>query len=47
MTREEQIADLEARAKARRGKPGFNENVREIDAMIAELKSQREGPLGD
>jgi hypothetical protein len=47
MTVEEQIADLEARAKARRGKPGFSENVRELDALIAELKSQREAQSGD
>jgi hypothetical protein len=46
MTVEEQIADLEARAKARRGKPGFSENVRELDALIAELKSQREAQSG-
>lgn len=50
MTREEiqgQIDDLERRAKARRGKPGFGENVREIEAIIAELRGQLEAASGD
>jgi hypothetical protein len=31
---------LEAKARARRGQPGFAENVAEIDARIAEIDAQ-------
>lgn len=42
-TIEKEIADLEARVKARRGKPGFGENVRAIDARLAELREALNG----
>lgn len=40
MAREEKIATLKAKAKARKGQPGFAQNVREIEARIAELEAQ-------
>lgn len=39
MTREEEIAALKAKLKARRDRPGFAANVAEIEARIAELEA--------
>jgi len=44
MTRDEEIAALEARLKAREGRPGFKANVEAIRKRLAELK---EGAGGD
>jgi hypothetical protein len=41
MTPEEEIAILKAKLKARDGKQGYEANVREIKARLAEL--EREG----
>lgn len=40
MTREEEIAILKAKLKAREGRPGFEANLREIKARIAELEAK-------
>jgi hypothetical protein len=40
MTREEEIAALKAKLKARQGKTGFKANVAEIEAHIATLEAQ-------
>lgn len=40
MTREQEIADLKAKLRARKGKPGFKANVDAIKARIAELEGQ-------
>lgn len=37
---EEAIAALEAKLKARRDRPGFAVNVKEIEAKIARLKQE-------
>jgi hypothetical protein len=42
MTREEELTDLKRKLKARKGRPGLEENVKAIEARIAEL----EGPDG-
>ena len=41
-----EIAVLEAKAKARRGKPGFRENVAAIDARLDELRAELEAATG-
>jgi phosphopentomutase len=33
-----EIARLETKARVRRGKPGFSQNLEEIDARLAELR---------
>lgn len=33
------IAELERKRKARAGKPGFEQNVQDIDAALSELKA--------
>jgi hypothetical protein len=40
MTRDEEIAALEAKLKAREGRPGFRANVEEIRAKIERLKQE-------
>ena len=40
MTREEEMAAIRAKLKAREGKSGFKDNVRDIKARIAELEAQ-------
>lgn len=40
---EERIAELERKLKARRGRKGFDENVRDIEAEIARLKEALNG----
>lgn len=40
MTTAEEIAALEAKLKARDGKPGFKDNVAAIRQRIADLKGQ-------
>lgn len=40
MTREEELAALKAKLKAREGKPGFAANVAEIKARIAQLEAE-------
>ncbi len=39
MTRQEEIAALKAKLKARDGKPGFTANVEMLKARIAELEA--------
>jgi hypothetical protein len=39
MSKEEEIAELERILAKRRGKPGFTENVRDIEARLAELRN--------
>lgn len=43
MTRQEEIAALEAKLRAREGRPGFEANVAELKARIAELKAGENG----
>lgn len=38
MTREEELASLKAKLKARKDKPGMKDNVAAIEARIAELE---------
>lgn len=38
MTREEEIADLKRKLKARRNAPGYESNVKAIEAEIARLE---------
>lgn len=38
VTREEELAALKAKLAARRNRPGYAQNVREIEARIAELE---------
>lgn len=40
---EERIAQLERKLKARNGRKGFDDNVREIEAEIARLKEAVNG----
>lgn len=40
---EERIAELERKLKARRGRKGFDDNVRDIEAEIARLKEALNG----
>lgn len=40
MTREEELADLRAKLAARKGKPGYAENVRQIEQRIAQLEAE-------
>ena len=35
-----EITGLEAKLKARRGKPGFRENVRDIEARLTECREE-------
>lgn len=38
MTNEEEIAALKAKLSARKGRPGYADNVKAIEARIAELE---------
>lgn len=38
MTRDEQIADLKRKLAARKGRPGFGDNVKALETRIAELE---------
>lgn len=40
MTREEELASLKAKLAARKGKQGYGDNVKAIEARIAELEAQ-------
>lgn len=40
MTRDEELADLKAKLRAREGKSGFKSNVDAIKARIAKLEAQ-------
>jgi hypothetical protein len=40
MDREQRIADLKAKLKAREGRPGFKVNCEEIRAQIAALEAE-------
>lgn len=46
MTRAEEIAALEAKARTRRGVPGYRANVAEIEARIARLKAEEPTDAG-
>lgn len=39
MTRDEELAALKAKLAARRNRPGYAENVKAIEARIAELEN--------
>jgi hypothetical protein len=39
MTREEELADLKAKLAKRKNRPGYAENVKAIEARIAELEA--------
>lgn len=39
MTRDEELAELRRKLKARQGRPGLEENVKAIEARIAELEA--------
>lgn len=41
MDRDAEIARLRAKLDARRGQPGFRENVMDIEKRIAELEKER------
>jgi hypothetical protein len=40
MTRDEELAALKAKLKAREGRPGFKLNIEELKARIAKLEAQ-------
>jgi hypothetical protein len=40
MTREEELAALKAKLRAREGRVGFKQNVADLKARIAELEAQ-------
>lgn len=40
MTREEELAALKAKLRAREGRPGFKANVEEIRQRIAQLEAE-------
>jgi len=40
MDRDEELKALKAKLRARKDKPGYAQNVREIEARIAELEAQ-------
>lgn len=40
MTRDEELADLKRKLKARKGRPGMEENAKAIEARIAELEAK-------
>jgi hypothetical protein len=42
VSREEELAALKAKVKAREGKPGFKSNVADLKQRIAELESPHE-----
>lgn len=39
MTREEELADLKRKLAARRNRPGYRDNVKALEARIAELEA--------
>ena len=43
MTDEETLADLNAKLKARTGRFGYEENIRELEAEIAALEAKTRG----
>lgn len=40
MTRDEELADLKAKLRARQGRPGYAANVKALEQRIAELEGQ-------
>lgn len=40
MNRDEELKSLREKLEARRGRPGLSQNVRDIEARIAELERQ-------
>lgn len=40
MTRDQELADLKAKLKARQGRPGYAANVKALEERIAEMETQ-------